>query len=126
VFAVRGYERAADGTMLRCTWEQKSSTTGPWPPDECSRCLLTWFDHGWINAHVLSEQLWRWSADDDALLPDPDDKTARLLKRERARAILADPQTWTNDSAEGLVILTLADHAPSSDLLPQSAQRQNG
>jgi hypothetical protein len=88
---------------------------GPWPPDECSRCLLTWFDHGWINACVLSEQLYRWSHDHDGLLSDPDDETPRLLEHDRARAILADPQTWTNDSAEGFVILNPSDHAPSSD-----------
>jgi hypothetical protein len=88
---------------------------GPWPPDECSRCLVTWFDRGWINAYVLSEQLYRWAPDDDALLPDPDDETARLLVQDRARAIVTDPQLWTNDSAEGFVILNPADNAPPSD-----------
>ena len=88
---------------------------GPWPPEECSRCLLTWFDHGWINAHVLSEQLFRWSPSDEGLLTDPADETARIFESDRARAILADPHTWTNDRAEGFVILNRADHAPSSD-----------
>jgi hypothetical protein len=88
---------------------------GPWPPEECSRCLLTWFNHGWIDACVLAEQLFRWAPDDDALLPDPADETARILERGRARAILSDPQTWTNDRAEGFVILNPAQHAPSSD-----------
>jgi hypothetical protein len=88
---------------------------GPWPPDECSRCLLIWFDHGWINAYVLSEQRFRWAPDDDALLPDPADETARLVEPERARAILADPQAWTNDSAEGFLVLYPADHAPATD-----------
>lgn len=86
---------------------------GPWPPEECSRCLLTWFDHGWINAYVLSEHLFRWPAEDDALWPDPADETARLIEPVRARAILADPRTWTNDSAEGFVVLNPAEHAPS-------------
>lgn len=87
---------------------------GPWPPDECSRCLLAWFDHGWINVYVLSEHLDRWSSDDDALLPDPDDETGRLVERDRARAILADPQTWTNDRAEGFVVLNPSGQAPDS------------
>jgi hypothetical protein len=88
---------------------------GPWPPDGCSSCLLTWFDHGWINAYVLSEHLDRWSPDDDALLPVPDDETARLIRVDRVRVILADPQTWTNDRAEGMVVLNPAGHAPTSD-----------
>lgn len=87
---------------------------GPWAPGECSRCLLTWFDHGWINAYVLSEHLNLWPNNDDALLPDPDDETARLVERHRARAILADPQTWTNDGAEGFVILNPTAHAPDA------------
>lgn len=88
---------------------------GPWPPDECSRCLLTWFDHGWITLYVLSEQLFRWAPDDDALERDPADDTSRLVKSGRARAILAQPQAWTNDRPEGFVCLSPADHAPSSD-----------
>ena len=87
---------------------------GPWTPDDCSRCLLTWFDHGWINAYVLSEHLARWRVDDDALLPDPTDDSARMVARDRARAILADSESWTNDRAEGLVVLNPASHAPDS------------
>jgi hypothetical protein len=88
---------------------------GPWPPKECSRCLLTWFDHGWITLYVLSEQLFRWSSDDDALMRDPVDETVRIVEQDRARAILAEPETWTNDRPEGLLCLAPADHAPSSD-----------
>jgi hypothetical protein len=88
---------------------------GPWPPDECSRCLLTWFDHGWITLYVPSEQLFRWSSDDDALVKDPADETVRIVESDRARAILAEPRTWTNDRPEGFVCLAPADHAPSSD-----------
>lgn len=94
--------------------QEGTERRGPWHPDECSRCLLTWFDHGWINAYVLSEHLDRWTPGDDALLPDPDDETSRLLDRARARAILAAPQTWTNDSAEGFLILNPSHHAPDS------------
>jgi len=88
---------------------------GPWSPEECSRCLLTWFDHGWITLCVLSEQLFRWSPDDDALRRDPADESARLVENHRARDILAEPQGWTNDRAEGFVCLSPADHAPASD-----------
>jgi hypothetical protein len=88
---------------------------GPWPPEDCSRCLLTWFDHGWITLYVLSEQLFRWPPNDDALQRDPDDDTARLVESHRARDIIAEPQTWTNDRAEGMVCLSPADHAPASD-----------
>lgn len=87
---------------------------GPWPPEECSRCLLTWFDHGWIELYVLSEHLYRWSSDDD-LVRDPSDENVRIVEGDRARAILADPQTWTNDRPEGFVCLAPADLAPSSD-----------
>ena len=87
---------------------------GPWTPEECSRCLLMWFDHGWINAYVLPEHLHRWPVDDDALLPDPDDESARVVVRDRARAILADPKSWTNNRAEGLVALYPTSHAPDS------------
>jgi hypothetical protein len=88
---------------------------GPWPPEECSRWLLAWFDHGWITLYVLSEQLFRWSSDDDALIKDPADETVRIVERDRARAILAEPRTWTNDRPEGFLCLAPADHAPSSD-----------
>ncbi|MEP7740240.1 hypothetical protein ABKW28_21560 [Nocardioides sp. 31GB23] len=100
------------GSILYTT--EGTERHGPWPLDECSRCLLTWFDHGWINAFVLSDQLHRWAPDEDALWPDPSDETARLVEPGRARAILAAPQTWTNDSAEGFVVLNPADHAPGS------------
>lgn len=129
-----GQRRSSKSFGRRCGWAftkgrscssslvDRSSThangvvrNGPWPPEECSRCLLTWFDHGWINAHVPPEQLFRWPLNDEALLMDPADETARILESARAHAILADPQTWTNDRAEGFAILNPADHAPSSD-----------
>jgi hypothetical protein len=87
---------------------------GPWPPKECSRCLLTWFDHGWIEPYVPLGQLYRWSSDDD-LIRDPSDENIRIVETDRARAILAEPQTWKNDRPEGFVCLAPADHAPSSD-----------
>lgn len=87
---------------------------GPWASEECSRCLLTWFDHGWIELDVLSEHLSRWSSDDD-LMRHSSDENIRIVKKERARAILASPQTWTNDRPEGFVCLSPADHAPPSD-----------
>jgi hypothetical protein len=88
---------------------------GPWPPEECSRCLLTWFDRGWIDAFALAEHLDYWAHDDPALLRDPDDHAARIIERGRARAILADPQMWTNDRAEGFVVPSPTTRAPSSD-----------
>lgn len=89
---------------------------GPWPPDECSRCLLVWFDHGWINAYVPPEQVFRWTPDDDALMTDRDDETRRILTPESARAIIADPTTWMNTSAEGFVVLAPARQAPDNTL----------
>ena len=87
---------------------------GPWPPAECSRCLLTWFDRGWIDVIVLAEHLSRWEPEDPALLPDPEDDASRIVKPSQARAILADPQKWTNERAEGLVVLSPAQDAPAS------------
>ena len=87
---------------------------GPWPPEECSRCLLTWFDHGWVTLYVLPEQLYRWSSLDD-LTRDPSDENVRIVERDRARAILADPQVWSNELPEGFISVAPADHAPSSD-----------
>jgi hypothetical protein len=89
---------------------------GPWAPEECSRCLLTWFERRWVDAHVLAEHLARWGPDGAALLPDPDDDSSRILDRARARAILADPQAWTSDRPEGLLVLCPTGHAPSGDL----------
>jgi hypothetical protein len=88
---------------------------GPWPPKECSRCLVTWFDHGWVELSVLSEQLFRWAPGDDALLEESDDKTGRIVEDDRARTILADPRIWTNDRAEGFLCLGPTAHAPSTD-----------
>lgn len=87
---------------------------GPWPPNECSRCLLVWFDRGWLNAYVPPEQLFRWSPDEDALMPDTEDETWRILTPARAREIIADPTSWMNDSAEGMIILAPASQAPDS------------
>ena len=89
---------------------------GPWPPDECSRCLLNWFDRGWIDAYVLREQLFRWPQDADALPSDPANDTARILEVKRARAILSDPRAWTNDSPEGFVVLNPTNRAPGRQL----------
>jgi hypothetical protein len=76
--------------------------------------LLTWFDHGWVELYVLAEHLDRWSSQED-LRREPTDNHVRLVEKERARAVLAEPHTWTNDRPEGLICLAPADHAPSSD-----------
>ena len=89
---------------------------GPWPPEACARCLLTWFDHGWIELSVLSEHLNRWTSDEDALTPDPSDENVRIVESGRARAILRDPHTWKNDRSEGLVCLAPTDQAPPVDV----------
>ncbi len=87
---------------------------GPWPPEECSRCLVTWFDHGWLTLYVLPEQLYRWSSH-EGLTQDPSDESGRIVERDRARAVLAEPETWTNDRPEGFICLGPAARAPSSD-----------
>jgi hypothetical protein len=88
---------------------------GPWPAEDCSQAMLTWFDHGWIMLYVLPEQLFRWGPGADALVTDPDDSSVRLLDHDSARIILADPRTWTSERAEGFVCLGPTGHAPSSD-----------
>ena len=88
---------------------------GPWPPEECARCLLTWFHHGWIELYVHSEHFNRWATDEVDLIGDPYDESIRIVERGSAGAILTDPHTWKNDQAEGLVCLAPADQAPPSD-----------
>lgn len=62
-----------------------------------------------------SEQLFRWSSDVDSLLTDSTGKTTRIAEHRRARAIVAQPETWTKESAEGLVCLSPSDPGPSDD-----------
>lgn len=88
---------------------------GPWPPEDCARCLLTWFDHGWIEVYVLSEHLDRWVADEADLTGESSDENARTVERSRARAILMAPSTWRNDRPEGLACLAPTDQAPPLD-----------
>lgn len=88
---------------------------GPWPPQECSRCLLTWFDYGWIEMYVLSEHLNRWASDEVDLIRDSSDDNIRIVESARARAILTDPHTWKNDRREGFVCLAPTDEAPPGD-----------
>lgn len=48
-------------------------------------------------------------------LLDPESMNPNEVLLEESVAILADPETWTNGRADGFVILSPADHAPSSD-----------
>jgi hypothetical protein len=88
---------------------------GPWPPEECTRCLRKWFDSGWIELYVLSEHLNRWASDEVNLIRDPSDENMPIVERGRARAILMAPLTWKNDRPEGLVCLAPTDQAPPPD-----------
>jgi hypothetical protein len=88
---------------------------GPWPPEECARCLLTWFDHGWLELYVLSEHLHGWASHEGDLVADSSDEHIRIVEGARARAILTDPKSWTNDRPEGFVCPAPTDQAPSSD-----------
>lgn len=88
---------------------------GPWPPEECARCLLTWFDHGWMEVYVLSEHLNRWGTGEVDLIRDSSDENVRIVERGRARAILMAPLTWKNDRPEGLVCVAPTNQAPPPD-----------
>jgi hypothetical protein len=74
---------------------------GPWPPEECSRCLLTWFDHGWITLYVLSEQLFRWSSDDDALMKDPADENVRIVEETVPAPSWRNPEDGPTTAPKG-------------------------
>jgi hypothetical protein len=88
---------------------------GPWSPEDCSQVLLTWFDHGWIALFVPPEQEFRWASSGVVLTPDPSDPSWQLLEPDKARSILAEPETWTNERPEGFVCLGTTEHAPSSE-----------
>jgi hypothetical protein len=55
---------------------------------------------------------------DDDLVRDPFDGHVRIVEGDRARAIPADPQTWTIDRPEGFVCLAPADRAAWRDFRP--------
>jgi hypothetical protein len=86
-----------------------------WESSNCSRALLTWFDHGPIDLEVRFEQAYRWTPGSISLVRHERRDPGGVVERAQAHAILSAPETWTNEHPEGFLILEPSDDAPSND-----------
>lgn len=100
-------ERSEDGEEVR---------HGPWDPEACSTVLTAWFDEGWVNVYMPTEQLERWAAQPASWMSRLARTNHPMLGSGDARDLLAAPSLWTKDRAEGWAALVTTESAPVADL----------
>lgn len=104
---VLGSTEVRDGRQVR---------HGQWDPEACSTVLTTWFDLGWIDAYMPSEQMERWAKQPAAWMARLTPRHHPRLGKPEARELLTRPSSWTEDRAEGWAALLATDSAPAADL----------
>jgi hypothetical protein len=75
---------------------------GALDPEACSAQLLRWFDSGLIEVHQDTEPVG--DVTDPAVDLDYDAADLPLIPPDAARALLADPGRWTDETPDGFAV----------------------